>query len=112
MLARDRGPLLVADTKWKVLRDAAPADDDLKQMFVYSELFGAARSVLVYPAVDAGANRLDGEYMERAHRCGTVELGLFEGAELEAKPMIAQVSALFGHAPLGPAAVERSRDCL
>jgi 5-methylcytosine-specific restriction endonuclease McrBC regulatory subunit McrC len=88
--------MLVADTKWKVLRESSPADDDLKQMFVYNELFGAERSLLVYPAVDAGAHRLEGEYVDRAHRCGTVELGLFEGAELGTKALVAQIAGLLG----------------
>jgi 5-methylcytosine-specific restriction enzyme subunit McrC len=99
LVVRDRAsgaPVLVVDTKWKLLGGSAgvPADDDLKQMFVYNELFGAPRSVLVYPAVDAGAHRLEGEYFERAHRCGSVELGLFEGAELGTGALIEQVAWL------------------
>lgn len=43
------GPVrLVIDTKWK-LPGGRPGIDDLKQMFVYNELLGAPRSVLLYP---------------------------------------------------------------
>ena len=41
----------VMDTKWKVLTEAQPAINDLKQMFVYSQYFDAEQSVLLYPAV-------------------------------------------------------------
>lgn len=40
---------IVIDTKWKVVRETAPSDEDLKQMFTYNIQFGADHSVLVYP---------------------------------------------------------------
>ena len=39
----------VIDTKWKVLRDSKPSDDDLKQMFVYNLHYGTDLSILLYP---------------------------------------------------------------
>ena len=41
----------VVDTKWKVLRQPQPDDDDLKQMYVYNQYYRAAKSVLLYPEV-------------------------------------------------------------
>jgi 5-methylcytosine-specific restriction enzyme subunit McrC len=41
----------VLDTKWKVLKAAVPSDADLKQMFVYNELWEAGKSLLLYPKV-------------------------------------------------------------
>ena len=44
-------PTVVVDAKWKVLTTPVPADDDLKQMYVYNELWDCPRSHLVYPKV-------------------------------------------------------------
>lgn len=41
---------VVVDTKWKILQDLIPSDQDLKQMFVYNLFWGCNRSVLLYPA--------------------------------------------------------------
>jgi 5-methylcytosine-specific restriction enzyme subunit McrC len=41
----------IVDTKWKVLETLQPADDDLKQMYVYNQYYRAAKSVLLYPEV-------------------------------------------------------------
>jgi len=43
--------LLVIDTKWKVLDTAEPSDEDLRQVFTYTQLFNAKRGVLLYPKV-------------------------------------------------------------
>lgn len=45
------GKPFIIDTKWKLLTDNRPADDDLKQMFVYNLLWDAEESLLVYPGV-------------------------------------------------------------
>ncbi|MEM9673747.1 MAG: McrC family protein [Cyclobacteriaceae bacterium] len=42
---------LVIDTKWKVLEVAEPADEDLRQVFTYTQLFNAKRGILLYPKV-------------------------------------------------------------
>jgi len=39
----------VIDTKWKVINSHQPADDDLKQMYVYNHHWEAQRSMLLYP---------------------------------------------------------------
>jgi hypothetical protein len=41
--------ITILDTKWKIVEDNSPGDNDLKQMFVYNLLWNADRSVLVYP---------------------------------------------------------------
>lgn len=66
---------LIADTKWKLLDEAAPSDADLQQMFAYNELFGAPRAVLLYPR--SGSASRSGAYAGRRHRCEVVELGVF-----------------------------------
>jgi len=40
---------VVIDTKWKVLKEAKPSDDDLKQMFVYNLHYDTDLSILLYP---------------------------------------------------------------
>lgn len=43
------GQTIVLDTKWKILTDAQPSDEDLKQLFVYNLIWNAKHSFLVYP---------------------------------------------------------------
>ena len=66
--------VLVADAKWKVPVEGAPADADLKQMFAYNELFTSARAVLVYPAAD-GRGGYAGGFVGRPHVCETLHVG-------------------------------------
>jgi 5-methylcytosine-specific restriction enzyme subunit McrC len=41
--------LIIVDTKWKIIEDGSPSDNDLKQMYAYNVQFGSHRSVLFYP---------------------------------------------------------------
>ncbi|NOT50039.1 MAG: restriction endonuclease [Chitinophagaceae bacterium] len=40
---------IILDTKWKIIDNNRPGDDDLKQMFVYNLLWDAEQSILLYP---------------------------------------------------------------
>ena len=86
--------LLAIDAKWKVITNAAPADDDLKQMFVYNHLLGTSQSILVYPSVSAGWHQLDGQYVQCEHRCGSVGIRLFEEAGIDTRSMISQLQSV------------------
>lgn len=59
---------VIIDTKWKLVRDNNPSDDDLKQMFVYNEYFGSTESILLYPQFENNRARL-GKYVDRTHNC-------------------------------------------
>jgi len=41
----------IIDTKWKVLKEANPSVEDLRQLFVYNHYFDAKHSILMYPNV-------------------------------------------------------------
>lgn len=98
LLVRDAATgevLLVVDTKWKVPLDGVPSDDDLKQMFVYNELFRSRTAVLLYPAASPEVASLRGRYgVDEAHTCETAYLGLFDGEELRTSAMAADVKAM------------------
>lgn len=42
---------VVIDTKWKILKRPEPNDDDLRQIFAYTQIFEAQRGILLYPNV-------------------------------------------------------------
>lgn len=44
-------PRIILDTKWKTLADNIPADQDLRQIFVYDTLWDAPAGFLVYPSL-------------------------------------------------------------
>lgn len=59
---------VIIDTKWKLVKDNNPSDEDLKQMFVYNEYFKSNESILLYPKFADNNNRAD-KYVAREHNC-------------------------------------------
>ncbi|WP_430972621.1 McrC family protein [Sunxiuqinia rutila] len=41
---------IIFDTKWKIIKNNRPSDDDLKQMYVYTNYYQSIHTALVYPA--------------------------------------------------------------
>lgn len=62
----------VIDTKWKVIDNKHPADDDLKQMFVYNHHWNCTQSMLLYPR-SSGQEDSYGLYSQKLneaeHKC-------------------------------------------
>ena len=52
----------VIDTKWKIVDDLIPNDEDLKQMYVYNLFWNCDRSILLYPAQTNLSN--SGDYID------------------------------------------------
>ncbi len=52
---------VVIDTKWKIIDRNHPADDDLKQMFVYNHHWNATLGILLYPWTESQADHT-GQY--------------------------------------------------
>lgn len=84
---------LVIDTKWKVPGKGLPSDDDLKQMFVYNELLGCERSILLYPGT-AQSFAAGGTYADRTHECMQRHLGLFEDGHWSTHVIMEQLRSL------------------
>ena len=53
---------IIIDTKWKIIDDLNPADEDLKQMFTYNLFWDCDKSVLLYPGQQSLSNK--GEYYD------------------------------------------------
>lgn len=47
---------MIIDTKWKVLLNVLPSDEDLRQMYAYNLHFGADKAILLYPLAGSQAD--------------------------------------------------------
>jgi 5-methylcytosine-specific restriction enzyme subunit McrC len=41
----------IIDTKWKLIDNMRPADEDLRQMFAYNKYYSSAHTIIIYPGV-------------------------------------------------------------
>lgn len=78
---------IVLDTKWKNIGNGKPSMEDLRQMYVYADLFAAEKVALVYP----GAGELiAGDYYDKKSQkfergCALMPIGLPDGKSVDVK---------------------------
>lgn len=53
---------IIIDTKWKLVDDLIPGDEDLKQMYIYNLFWNCEHSILLYPSTEKNSNT--GDYMD------------------------------------------------
>ncbi len=81
----------VIDTKWKVINNDSPSDDDLKQMFTYNLHWDSTKTMLLYPKI----NQTDSSfgkyhYKDLGHLCKLGFIDLIEGDFLKKDKKIAE----------------------
>jgi 5-methylcytosine-specific restriction enzyme subunit McrC len=74
--------MLVLDAKWKRPYQGKPADDDIKQMFVYNLMWDSMEAWLVYPKVSNEKN-IAGDYQyDEAGQMGMAYISIIEDGKL------------------------------
>lgn len=68
----------IIDTKWKTISEKNPADNDLKQMFVYNEYFDTKESILLYPRTKQ-SQPAQAKYQTKQHGCRMEFVDLVKG---------------------------------
>lgn len=77
LVKKKSGEVLVLDTKWKIVEDRTPSDEDLKQIFVYNHYFNSKRGILIYPSVsDEGL--FSGQYHNLESTCEIAFVKIFD----------------------------------
>ena len=73
---RDTEETYIIDTKWKVVDNSEPSDNDLKQMFTYNLYWEAEKSLLLYPKLDQRDSSFGKyQYIDNKKTSNTCKLG-------------------------------------
>ncbi|MFD2247200.1 McrC family protein [Pontibacter ruber] len=75
---------VVIDTKWKVLKNNTPSDEDLKQMFVYGLHYDSPLNILLYPktSVPTGTKKPFKRDSYKGVNCQVAFVNLFQKGSL------------------------------
>lgn len=81
----------VIDTKWKIINNDSPSDEDLKQMFTYNLHWDSTKTMLLYPKI----NQVDSafgtyHYNNLGNQCKLGFINLIEGKSLKKDEEIAK----------------------
>ncbi|WP_425338207.1 5-methylcytosine restriction system specificity protein McrC [Tamlana crocina] len=78
----------IIDTKWKIVNDGKPGDDDLKQMFAYNYRWNCNHSMLLYPSTST-QNSIKGQYFvsedNKRHSCELKFAEVLQNGKLNTK---------------------------
>lgn len=62
MVVKHNGLQFILDAKWKIVNDAQPSDEDLRQIFAYNIYWGVQKGFLVYPLTSQSKETVPGVY--------------------------------------------------
>ena len=62
MVVSQNGKKYILDAKWKIVNDAQPSDEDLRQVFAYNIYWGVQNGFLVYPMTSLSQETEPGKY--------------------------------------------------
>jgi 5-methylcytosine-specific restriction enzyme subunit McrC len=76
----------IIDTKWKIVEDNQPSDEDLKQIFAYNAHWGSEHSLLLYPTSAKDKAHVAGRYAYKFngdhHHCSLGFINVIENGKL------------------------------
>jgi 5-methylcytosine-specific restriction enzyme subunit McrC len=88
---------LIIDTKWKIPDNNVPADNDLKQMFVYNEYWNSNNALLLYPRANYSEEPIyyEGSFVKNGkeistHGCGVMKISVLDKQNSRLEPSIGQ----------------------
>ncbi|REE02225.1 McrC family protein [Marinoscillum furvescens] len=64
MVVSHKGKKYILDAKWKIVNDAQPSDEDLRQVFAYNIYWGVKNGFLVYPQTSLSPKTSPGRYQK------------------------------------------------
>lgn len=83
----------VIDTKWKIIKSGLPDEKDLKQLFTYNLLWGAEKSLLLYPRLHQPSSSFGSyHYISKgksSNQCKTAFISILDNTSLRSSSDIA-----------------------